>query len=333
MAAPQNSFTDFPNGVTSFGIPLPAGGGKLITTPFGRTWFVNANATIPNAGWGAGSDGNSGTSPTSPFLTMAKAFTVVGSGDVINFVGRIGEQLVTPVNVFDVWVNGCGLSPRHADATPVGGAYAASQWGAPATGAVAGQATCRVLQQGWRFTNFLFTSQGATAACLELVRNAGAGDLERDASHASVIGCRFSGAGLGIKGGVAGTFTEIVYNVKVLGNQFDNMTEAIQGAIEVNQWEIAGNFFGPNTSQIDLPARNCYIHDNLIGPFTAGGNSGGIDLAGGTGLNFVTKNVFSGTYSSAGGYTVANANDFWVGNIAAGMADPQAGVMTQADPA
>src|SRR4051812_32533543 len=132
MAAPQNSFTDFPNGVTSLGIPLPAGGGKLITTPFGRTWFVNASSTAQNAGWGAGSDGNSGTSPTSPFLTMAKALTVVGSGDVINFIGKITEQLVTPVQIFDVWVNGCGNLPRHADATPAGGGYAAAQWASPA---------------------------------------------------------------------------------------------------------------------------------------------------------------------------------------------------------
>jgi hypothetical protein len=332
MSAPQKSYTDYPNGVTSFGIPLPAGGGKLITTPFGRTWFVNANNTVPNAGWGPGSDGNSGTSPTTPFQTMERAFESVGSGDVINFVGKLDEQLVTPEQVFDVWINGCGTQPRHADSTPDGGQYGAAQWGA-ASGTV-GVATLRVLQQGWRFTNFLFTARDATAACVELVRNAAAGDDERDASHASFYGVRFSGAGIGIKSGVAALFTEIVANVKVIGCQFDNMTEAIQGAIEVNQWEIAHNFFGPNTSQIDLPARNCYIHDNLIGPFTAAGNSGGIDLAGGTGLNFVVKNVLSGTYSSAGGYTVANANDTWLGNIANGLGGAdQLGLFTTSDPA
>lgn len=325
MAAPQNSFTDFPNGVTSFGIPLPAGGGRLVTTPFGRTWFVNANATAPNAGWGPGSDGNSGTSPTTPFLTMAKAFTVLGSGDVINFVGKLTEQLVTPVQVFDVWINGCGNLPRHADAVPAGGGYAAAQWAAPTTGTV-GQATLRVLQQGWRFTNFLFTSRDATAACVELVRNAGAGDLERDASHASFGGMRFSGAGIGIKAGVAALFTELVNDVHVENSQFDNMTTAISDGIGTNQWTIQGNNFLANTSQITMKAGGFVIRNNSIGAFTAAGSSGGIDLNGGAGLNQVTGNNLSGTYSIAGGYRVANANDNWYGNVSS------AG-LTSADPA
>lgn len=316
MAAPQNSFTDFPNGVTSFGIPLPAEGGKMITTPFGRTWFVNANSTIPNAGWAAGSNGNSGTSPLSPFLTMARAFQSVGSGDVINFIGKITEQLVTPVQVFDVWINGCGLRPRHADSTPAGGQYGAAQWAPPASGGTAAQATLRVLQQGWRFTNFLWTAIDVNAACLEIVRNAGASDAERDASHTSVLGCRFSGTGIGIRGGVAGTFTEIPYNVEVGGCQFDNMTYAMRAAIACNQWNIHDNVFGPNTNQIIMLLQNSLIKNNSIGPFTASGNSGGIDLNGGAGLNQVTGNNLSGTYSIAGGYRVANANDNWYGNAA-----------------
>lgn len=323
MAAPYNSYTDFPNGVTSFGIPLFGGYGKIVTAAFGRTWFVNANDSAPNAGWGAGSDGNSGSSPTSPFLTMERAFDSVGSGDVINFIGKLDEQLTTPVQVFDVWINGCGCNPRHADSTPDGGQFGAAQWGA-ASGVV-GTATLRVIQQGWRFTNFLFTARDATAACLELVRNAAAGDDERDASHASVLGVRFSGAGLGIRAG-ATSFTELVYNVKIIGSQFDNMTTAIGGAVEVNQWEIKDNFFGPNTSQIVLPMRNSIIWRNSFGAFTAAGNSGGIDLNGGTGLNQVTGNNLSGTYSNAGGYRVANANDNWYGNASS------AG-FTSADPA
>lgn len=328
---PYNDFTDFPNGVTSFGVPLYGGGAKIASAAPGpsnqtcRTWFVNA--AVNAAGVPYGSDGNSGTSPSSAFATMGRVFQSLQSGDVVNFIGRIGEQLVTPANVFDVWINGMGNRPRNADATPFGGNLAAAQWGAPASGAVAGQATLRVLQQGWRFTNFLWTAGDATAACLELVRNAGAGNLERDASHAQVIGCRFSGDGIGIKAGVAALFTELVYNVEIAHCQFDNMTEAIQGAIEVNQWDIHDNLFGPNTSQIDLPARATSIYRNRIGTFTASGNSGGIDLAGGTGLNKVSQNVLSGAYTSAGGYTVANANDEWWGNYA-----NVATILTLADP-
>ena len=325
MAAPYNSYTDFPNGVTSFGIPQ-FGFGKIVTAAMGSTWFVNSNSTANGVAEPPGSDGNDGRSPTSAFRTMAKAFSVIKSGDVINFVGRVGEQLVTPVNIFDVTVNGCGNRPRHADATPVGGAFGGAQWGAPSSGAVVGQATLRVLQQGWRFTNFLWTSQGSTAACLEIVRNAGAGDLERDASHASVLGCRFAGAGIGIRGGVAGTFTEIPFNVEVGYSQFDGMTIAISAAIQCNQWYIHDNFFGANTNQIIVPAIAFLIKNNSIGPFTAAANSGGVDLNGGTGTNQVTGNNLSGTYSIAGGYRVGGAGDNWYGNVSS------AG-LTTADPA
>lgn len=319
MSLPADSYTDFPNGVTSFGIPL-FGNGKVVTAAYGRTWFVNANST--NYGTGspqaipAGNDANSGTSPTTPFLTMERAFEVVGSGDVINFIGKITEQLVAPVQVFYVTINGCGNQPRHADSTPAGGAYGASQWGPPASGGVAAQATLRLLQQGWRLQNFLMTAIDANAACVEVVRNAGAGDAERDASHASFYGMRFSGAGVGIRGGVAGTFTEIPYNVKVIGCQFDNMTYAIRAAIQCNQWEIRDCFFGPNTNQIIVPALNFLIWRNSIGPFTAAANSGGIDLNGGTGTNQITGNNLSGTYSNAGGYRAGGAGDNWYGNWA-----------------
>lgn len=315
MAAPYNLYTDFPNGVTSFGVPIFGGVPKFVTAAFGRTWFVNPSTTVPAAGWQAGSDGFSGTSPTQPFLTMAKALSVVSDGDVINFTGKITEQLVTPVQVFDVWINGCCNRPRHADATPAGGQYAAAQWAAPSSGAVVGQATLRVLQQGWRFTNFLMTAADSTAACLELVRNAGAGDLERDASHASVLGMRFSGAGVGIRSG-ATSFTELVYNVEVGYCQFDNMTYGMRGAVESNQWYIHDNVFGPNTNQLIMAARNFTIARNSLGAFTAAASSGGIDLNGGTGLNQVTGNNLSGTYSIAGGYRVANGNDNWYGNAA-----------------
>lgn len=307
------SFTNYPNVITSGGVPVFGGYSKYASAAFGgRTWFVNANATIPNPyGWAAGNNANDGLTPQTPFRTMARAFEVIDSGDVINFTGKITEQLVAPVQVFDVWINGCGNRPRHADSTPDGGQYAAAQWGA--AGLTAATATLRVIQQGWRFTNFLMTAVDTNAACLELVRNAASGDDERDASHASIYGVRFSGAGVGIRSG-ATSYTELVYNVEVSNCQFDNMTYAMRGAVEANQWYIHDNFLGANTNQIIMSARNFCITRNSLGAFTAGASSGGIDLNGGTGLNQVCLNNLSGTYSIAGGYRVANANDNWYGN-------------------
>lgn len=305
--------TNFPNGVTSFGIPIYGGGqGRVAasapglnlgaTSIIGNTWFVD---TV------YGADGNDGNSPQSPLSTMAAAFLRLKSGDVINFRGKITEQLTTPVNVFDVWINGLGNRPRHADATPVGGGYAASQWGA--AGLTAATASLRVIQQGWRFTNFLFTAVDTNAACVEICRNAGATDLERDASHAQFLGMRFSGAGVGIRGGVAGVFTEIPFNVEVGFSQFDNMTFAMRSAIECNAWSIHDNEFGPNTNHITMVCRAMKIWKNNFGAFTAASSSGAIDLRGGSGINHVYGNYLAQTYSHAGGYQ-EGTTDNWYGN-------------------
>jgi hypothetical protein len=273
----------------------------------GRAWFVDA---------AYGGDGN-GRSPEKAFATMGRAFDNVASGDIIYFVGKVQEQLVTPVQIFDVTVVGCGNRPRHADSTPAGGNWAASQWGAPASGAVAGQATVRVLQQGWRFMNILFTMQGTTAAGVEVVRNAGAGDAERDGSHCEILGCRFSGAGVGVRSGVAGLFTEIAFNVKVQGNTFNGNTLSMSGAAGFggNAWQIFGNVFWGNTANITMALANSFIVNNYIGPFTPSANSGGIDLNGGTAGNVVTLNYLSGTYSEAGGYRAAGGGDEWAANM------------------
>ena len=307
--------TTFADGVYQYG-GMPVGVGQFAAQKVfstnngiqnkGRAWFVDP---------GYGGNGN-GRSPNTAFSTMARAFAAIASGDVIYVIGKVVEQLVTPVQIFDVTVVGCGNRPRHADATPTGGNWAAAQWAPPASGGVAAQATVRVLQQGWRFMNLLFTAVDANAAGIEIVRNAEAGNAERDSSHASILGCRFTGAGVGIRGGVAGVFTEIPFNVEVGWSQFDNLTFGMRAAIACNQWYIHDNVFMTNTNQITMTLQNSVIARNIIGPFTAAANSGGVDLNGGAGLNQVTLNTLSGTYSIAGGYRVANANDNWYGNAA-----------------
>lgn len=297
---------------------------KLFSTPTGtseakgRAWFVDP-------GYGGNGDG---TSPKQAFSTMQAAFNALSNGDIIYFVGKVVEQLVTPVQVFDVTIIGCGNRPRHADATPAGGNWAASQWGPPASGGVAAQATVRVLQQGWRFANILFTAVDANAGCIELVRNAGASDAERDASHAEILGCRFSGTGIGVKLG-ATSFTENVFNALIDGNTFNNMSQGIfNTSCQANGIQIRNNTFFGNTKHITAKLQNGFITNNFIGPFTASGSSGGIDLTGGVAGNVVTLNYLSGTYSNAGGYVAAGAADEWAGNM-----NVISGGWTAADPA
>lgn len=266
----------------------------------GTAWFVDPSY---------GGNGN-GRSPSTAFSTMQQAFDHLQSGDIIYFVGKVLEQLVTPVQVFDVTVVGCGNSPRHADATPEGGNTATAQWGAPASGAVAGQATVRVLQQGWRFVNILFTAQGSTAGMIEFVRNAASGDDERDASHGSVYGCRFAGAGVGVKFG-ATSYTENVFNVSIKDNIFNDNTYAIRltngGAYRA---QITDNVFETNTNHIVGGFTQSNISNNIVSSAT----TAAIVLTGGAG-NQVSYNALDGTYA-AGTLYAPGTNDNWNGNAA-----------------
>src|SRR3990167_8424603 len=286
------------------------------TSTKGRAWFVDT---------AYGGNGN-GKSPKTAFSTMQNAFNHIASGDIIYFVGKVTEQLVTPVEVFDVSVIGCGNRPRHADSTPVSGNYAAATWAAPAS-PVAAQALCRVLQQGWRFVNILWAGS-AGCASLELVRNAASGDDERDASHTEVLSCRFAGVAStdsGIKFGST-SYTEIVNNVLIKDCEFQGCAHGINEHSASLQFRmrVEDNRFQANTNHIVVGGYNAMIIRNIFGAFT----TDSVKLTGGTGANIVTMNYLSGTYSSVGGYTVANANDEWAGNF-----NSLTGGITAADPA
>lgn len=279
------------------------------TSTQGRAWFVNT---------ADGTNGN-GRSPAQAFTTMQSAFNNLASGDIIYFVGKVTESLTTPVQVFDVTIVGCGNLPRTADSTPTGGNYAASSW----TSAAAGTPALKIIQQGWRLINIFYTAP-ASAAAVQLFRDGGAGNAERDASHANIVGCHFSGGQNHIE------FNGGLTNVVITGCKFNGSTAAAlkntTGAgIGTNYiYTIAGNIFQGCASNIVVPTNQASITGNTIGAFT----TSGIDLSGGVGKNSVFGNQLAGTYSVVGGYASANANDSWFGNFA-----DVAGGITQADPA
>lgn len=269
----------------------------------GDTLYVDASA----------SSSGDGKTWDSAFNTMQEAFNVLVGGETIYFTGKVTEQLVTPVQIFDVTVVGAGNRPRHADSTPSGGNTYASQWAPPASGAVSGQATVRVLQQGWRFENILFTMESATAPGVELVRNAGSGNAERDASHAEIVGCKFAGAGIAIRFGDAGVFTEIVNNALIEDNDFFMNTTAIaeDGSAFQIYAQILGNRFQRCTNDIVLAAS----HARIIGNTMSLAPTASIVISGGTGSSQVHGNFLPGTYANGTLYA-PGTNDNWNGNYA-----------------
>lgn len=88
--------TNYPNGITSFGIPvLPSGGGPNPAAFTGTAYFV-CNRTGAN-----GSNGNSGLNPSQPFLTLAYAVTRVtaGNDDVIYVMRGHAETIAAAAGI------------------------------------------------------------------------------------------------------------------------------------------------------------------------------------------------------------------------------------------
>lgn len=255
--------------------------------PIAKEYYVDANS---------GSNSNDGRSWGSAFLTMAQAFSVLASGDSIYFRGKIKEQLTTPVQVFDVKVIGVGNRPRHADSTPAGGEINSSTWAAPDSPA-ATTALVKVIQQGWSFQNILFAPP-SDAEAITLFRNGGAGNAERDASHATIIGCRFAGGlnGIGSNGQP--------FNVGIYNNVFQDATgfairhsvlEADAGIANPLMWHLEGNYFIGNANHVKAEASKWRIYRNTFDDGGTPNTTVVLDLGTTGGNNFILDNDFQTT--------------------------------------
>lgn len=299
--------TDFPAGVSSFGVPVIGGGGAWPSPVFGPAYFVDGLD-------GAGASGGDG-SRDHPWHTMDAAFDKIlarnHSGAVIYFRGNIREQLTTPAGIFDVTIVGCGNRPRHADSHTSNNGYAAATWKQPAS-ATASTPLLTIQQQGWRIYNVLFAAAPAATPTILLYRDGGSGDDERDASHAHIVGCRFSAPVIGIQdsGGCAFVRIQDCMFHGATTAAINNVTGAGIGTLLL--WQILDNQFHDNAIGIDLSSSQATILRNVIGKTT----TYGIDLDGGS-YNGVHSNWLHGSYTTdkAGQKYRSGTNDNWSGNF------------------
>lgn len=254
----------------------------------GVTYFVNADS---------GLNTNDGRTWDTAFLTMAAAFAVIDSGDTIYFHGKVREQLTTPVEVFDVSVIGAGNRPRHIDGTPKAGSQSTAMWTTPAVATTA--PLCKVIQQGWQFANILFAGP-ADSSCVQLFRDGGAGDDERDGSHAEFHNCRFaSGQDAIEQSGGCG-------HVGIYGCFITSMTGfAIKDTVGAGQgypirWELIGNRFLDNANVLKMSCQQWTIRNNSF-------------------INTTTEVLDTDAGDAASGYNVVVDNYF---NIAPADFDP-----------
>lgn len=297
--------TNFPNGVSSFGIPVV----PHARANDGTHYWVHGNL---------GSDGNSGKSPSSPFLTMDKAFDVIASGDTIHFSGNIREQLTSPAGIFDITIIGEANQPRHGDAHTTNNGYAAATWKGPTSPASA-TPLLTIQQQAWTLINILFDGP-SDAAAVQLFRDGGAGDAERDASHAHILGCKFVAAQNHIE--VKGGLSQVVIERNLFfGATADSLLETVGAGIGTNNYfRILDNHFHNNDSHIDVALNYATIKGNTFGKWT----TIAVDLSGGS-ENIVWGNYLYGDYDNAG---APGTNDEWGGNF-----NSLTGGVTAADPA
>lgn len=100
-------YTNYPNGVTSFGIPLPASG-----NPYGKHWFVDQAGGGPNY---------PGKGTNQAFTTITAAITAASGGDTIHVKGISGsvgeasdyaESVVIPYTKPGLTIIGEGNGPE-----------------------------------------------------------------------------------------------------------------------------------------------------------------------------------------------------------------------------
>ena len=281
-------------------------GGASLSVGKGTVWYVDATN---------GADTNSGKRWSQAFRTMAKAFTMVRSGETIRFVGKVREQLTAPVQVFDVTIEGGVTRPRHADAapTPLGG-HSAATWTVPASNPSTTAPLLKLQQQGWRISNFVMAGPSA-GPCVMTFRDGGAGDAERDSSHFEALGIRFASGKNGIEdsGGC--------YNVRIADCDFHDLTDfaikhtAGAGIAACWRWVIERCRFQDCAKWIDsFNPHEWVIRDNVVTAIT----TPGVNLSGGGGHSVVVRNAFdiaAASFDPDGGFT-PHANDVWSNYLA-----------------
>jgi len=272
-----------------------------------------------------------GTNPEYPLTTITQAIT-----NLINFATAMSVSLEGSVIVVgnEATIAETVIIPPTAptNCTILGAGSTAHQptW----TAAAAAGTALTVRQEGWTIEGITFEA-GAEGTSIRLEEVPGSGYISY---KTTIRNCRFDG----LWGGLYGIdFYGAPHRVRVEDCEFLEWRSADGAAFAI---------YISNTAH-DRPLQ-CRFHNNLfwsnenhVGSFNVGSSwnssvfTGNVfdqnayiattvmlDLRGSVIHNVVTGNVFSGTYSNAGGYydstTVAG---MWVGNIAEDVASPQVG--------
>ncbi len=301
------SITNFPNGASSYGIPMVSTGGG-VQHAFGPVIFVDGVN---------GSDGNSGKSSDQAYATVQKAFDNVTHRGTIYVIPQAGstatefstgyaETLTTPT-----WNSGAPVA-SHVNvvgADPTG-------FGVLLTPASASATVLTLRANNWRISGFQI-DPGATGNGVVFTRTGGASDANFS-NHCQVDNCLITSGQDGID--ITGT--------PFLCNIYDNVFENLTGnAIECTdsgvalpfRWRVIGNQFNFNANHINMNPRgfNAAIVANnyfMLNTTTEQTATVMCDLGGGRN-NLVFGNIMQGNYGTTNRNYVAGTTDMWDGNL------------------
>lgn len=243
----------------------------------GRTFFV-----FPN-----------GNGPRGSFTTMTDVFRNLRSRDVIVLGGVLREQVVAPLDVYDVTILGASNLPRQATSGGVATGGGAS-W-LPPTSPVATTPLLEIRAAGWSIDGIEMTPVNASAA-VRLTRSAVTDTI--DASHFSMTNCL-----IGANGGTTSIGVEDnggCSRVLLENNRFEGLAgTAILGlntaaAIPLG-WRVLSNQFLRNTNAIAMSLTQGLVKDNVFNQAANDANNkvNLVSVAGQGSLNQVINNIFS----------------------------------------
>ena len=286
--------TAFPNGVSSFGIPLPTSNRIPIKT--GKFIFVDGTN---------GLDGNDGSSKTQAMKTITAAVAAATVDSVVLVLPGTYTEAVT-VSTAGVSIIGLGASVKDVIWT-----------------SATDTKTCALSAANCEVAFIYFKPPTYTAGIPASIALSNAG-------YAYIHDNRFQGQ----TGSWNAIYSAVENsdNVIIANNDFAYMNTLTNGAaiktvaaggLSYSFWKIIGNTFTSCVTNIILAgARICLIQGNnfAVNGVTALGVEGavttmGINLSGtSSGANMVHGNYLGGTYGVSL-YVVGTAGDDWAGNF------------------
>ena len=285
--------TNYPNGLTSYGIPMVGTG--VIPVTNSNYWFVDGTN---------GNDGNTGHGLKASLKTIKAANAQALANDVILVMpGTYTEAVV--LSAIGLRILGLGTSVKSV------------QW-TSATDTITASMTANFQEIG----GFYFKPPTFTAGTPTAIQFG-------NANYAYVHDNRFQGQ----TGSYNAIYSPVCNsdNVKIIGNNFEYMNTLTNGAailgveaggLSYSNWQIKNNLFNSCVTEVNINGRVCLVQGNHfnINGITAAGAGGAVctlalDLSGTSSYgNAVHGNYLGGAYSATL-YKVGASGDDWAGNF------------------